>query len=324
VTINSPLAEWGFCTREKRTRPRSGPDTRRQDLGLVTMTDSASESLPQRWRRIEAKIKKRRKRKKAPRPDFFPRQTAKEIRSHFQFCYGRQLPDDDAGRDDAELMLAYLAQGPHSTVKMESFLQEWCPWMQPREREQFVQEAATSPPPYFTADELAERLGVTYAERQERGYRVIGAIDADKAERARLYFERRGTKARQRSEKHRRAKGAKPRAQYLAEALSSIKPWEAEGISRRTWYRRRSGKMGVAQVRSPINFSTKGERTCAIDLAARPQGDGRRKKVTSTTVHHLASLQYPARPMHLCGRSSSLSSLRWPSISPMLLCHLVR
>lgn len=31
---------------------------------------------------------------------------------------------------------------------------------------------------------------------------------------------------------------AQPRDQYLAESLSSKKPWEALGISRATWYRR--------------------------------------------------------------------------------------
>jgi hypothetical protein len=37
----------------------------------------------------------------------------------------------------------------------------------------------------------------------------------------------------------RRAKGVKPRAVYLETSLSRTKPWEAEGISRRTWERRR-------------------------------------------------------------------------------------
>lgn len=29
-----------------------------------------------------------------------------------------------------------------------------------------------------------------------------------------------------------------PRADYIANALSTTRPWESEGISRRTWYRR--------------------------------------------------------------------------------------
>jgi hypothetical protein len=32
---------------------------------------------------------------------------------------------------------------------------------------------------------------------------------------------------------------AQPRAEYEAQSLARSKPWEAEGISRMTWYRRR-------------------------------------------------------------------------------------
>jgi len=36
----------------------------------------------------------------------------------------------------------------------------------------------------------------------------------------------------------RRKRGHKTREEYLATSLSRLKPWEAEGISRRTYYRR--------------------------------------------------------------------------------------
>lgn len=32
-----------------------------------------------------------------------------------------------------------------------------------------------------------------------------------------------------------------PRAEYESQSLSRRRPWEAEGISRATWYRRRAG-----------------------------------------------------------------------------------
>lgn len=44
---------------------------------------------------------------------------------------------------------------------------------------------------------------------------------------------------RERQERVRRAAGRSIRAEWLAASLSSLKPWEAEGISRRTWERRR-------------------------------------------------------------------------------------
>ena len=51
---------------------------------------------------------------------------------------------------------------------------------------------------------------------------------------------------RQRDQAYRRANGAKPRARYEAESLARVKPREAEGISRRTWYRRRGTSPSAA------------------------------------------------------------------------------
>ncbi len=50
----------------------------------------------------------------------------------------------------------------------------------------------------------------------------------------------RRAKDRDRQRRKRRKAGVKPRKVYLAGALSQSKPWEAEGISRRTWERRRA------------------------------------------------------------------------------------
>src|SRR4029453_8580358 len=75
--------------------------------------------------------------------------------------------------------------------------------------------------------------------------------DVDKAARERLRREA----DRDRKERARRAKGAKPRAQ----ALSRTRPWDAEGISRRTWERRRAAAAaGVTQVR-PVQIITRKE-----------------------------------------------------------------
>ena len=41
-------------------------------------------------------------------------------------------------------------------------------------------------------------------------------------------------------ERRRRKKRQTPRAEWLARSLSRTKPWEAEGISRSTWERRRN------------------------------------------------------------------------------------
>jgi hypothetical protein len=95
-----------------------------------------------------------------------------------------------------------------------------------------------------SADALGRFLGVTYARRQRLGHTTTGSVDVRKQTRAvlrmrrrRLYWERR-----------RRSRGARPRA----EALTRTKPWEAEGMSRATWYRRRetSPQPAIAPLKS--------------------------------------------------------------------------
>jgi hypothetical protein len=83
--------------------------------------------------------------------------------------------------------------------------------------------------PLYKADDLGEYLHLTDAERTAWGIRTIGAVDISKRQRK----QRRQQKARERFRRLRRAKGA--HSQSLS--LSRTKPWVAEGVSRRTWYR---------------------------------------------------------------------------------------
>src|ERR1700731_870756 len=106
--------------------------------------------------------------------------------------------------------------------------------------EQIINEADTVPK-CRKADALGRYLRLTDKMRTALGITTIGSFDLSKRQRALRKRER----SRARKEMKRRAAGKKPRAEYLAAAISNTQPWRAEGISRRTWYRKR----GVAQVR---------------------------------------------------------------------------
>src|SRR5262245_61128681 len=168
----------------------------------------------------------------------FRRLTTRQITGVLLDRYGTSLPDDDAGRDDLALMLGYLIHMPHGTLKAENFIDLWAPWCVLGEKQMALREAALSPPTRLTADQLAERLGVTMELRSRLGLTVIGAIDCDRQSRADRRREPRRRRDRERMVAKRRGKGAKRRAEYEAQSLSRTKPWEAEGISRRWWYRR--------------------------------------------------------------------------------------
>jgi hypothetical protein len=172
-----------------------------------------------------------------------PRQFAtlrmRDLARIFRHRYGVHLPNDDAGRDDAIVAVNHLAHLPSPFPRIMLWLGLWTPWLTEGEQQHMAAQAIVDRL-FWTADELAWRLGVTSQERRELGVTTIGAIDENRAQR----LERRQTSARERMAEIRRAEGVKSRADYLRQ-FGTKKPWEAEGISRRTWFRRRNGTGSV-------------------------------------------------------------------------------
>lgn len=93
-----------------------------------------------------------------------------------------------------------------------------------------------------SADVLGDMLNVTSEEHRECRMHAIGIA-------CQTVSERRRRKDRDRKKAQRAAKGAKPRA----ESLSATKPWEAEGLSRATWYRRQAEAMQAAETGSSVH-----------------------------------------------------------------------
>lgn len=148
--------------------------------------------------------------------------------------YGRAIPDDDAGKDDIRIMVHHLAlmSGDQHT-RMKSWLVDWAPWMSAEEMAGLM-STVVAKPLRWRADKLAARLNLTEAERARLSIKTIGATDMTKGER----HAARQARKRQAKREQRRKQGVKPRDEYLTQSKEHTKPWEAEGISRRTWYRR--------------------------------------------------------------------------------------
>jgi hypothetical protein len=166
-----------------------------------------------------------------------------ELNLVFQDRYGRGdgayiLPDDDSGRDDAYVMCCHLANCPTNPLSIRhAWLRAHAPWMRAPERGSLLAKPALK----WKADSLAERIGLTFEERQRLKIRTIGAVDLNKAERT----ARRRAADREAKMRNRRATGAIPRAAYLAQSAARQQPWKGEGISRRTWQRRRARQNGT-------------------------------------------------------------------------------
>jgi hypothetical protein len=87
-------------------------------------------------------------------------------------------------------------------------------------------------PRRMKADHIAHRLGITLAKRAHLGLQTIGANDKPKAERK---ADRKTSNAAYQLAR-RKANGAKPHS----ESAARTKPWEALGLPRATYYRRRA------------------------------------------------------------------------------------
>jgi hypothetical protein len=158
-----------------------------------------------------------------------------DLSTLFRSRWGLVLPDDDAGRDDLRLAADHLAALAHPARAITRWLETWAPWLTLAEHRQIIADGIANQR-HWKADALAWRLRLTREERTMLGITTIGAIDHGKAARTK---KRREYQRNWKAEK-RRIAGAVPRAEYEAQSVEKTKPWMAEGISRRTWYRRRA------------------------------------------------------------------------------------
>lgn len=192
-------------------------------------------SYPDEVRRQERKAIARRYRKRSGEPAPMAALRVAELTRLLAARYGDALPDDDAGRDDAVLVCHHLARRAGNPVdRIFAWLEQRAPWMAADERAD-IAGRVTANPLRWRADTLAHRLRLTVDERTRLGIKTIGAIDQTAAERA----ECRRLKKQHAKEALRRSNGAIPRGEYLASSTQHQQPWQALGISRRTWYRRR-------------------------------------------------------------------------------------
>ncbi|MFL9824105.1 hypothetical protein [Rhodoplanes sp. SY1] len=205
----------------------------------------------------------------------------RELERLFRSRYGTELPDDDAGRDDLKIVAQHIVHlGPDAERHIVHWAQLWAPWLPTSEATALAIRSIANPIK-FSADVLAWRVRLTAAERQHLAITTIGAVDMNKAQRAEARKEKRREAARAR----RRASGARSRADYEAPSAEAWKPWEAEGISRSTWYRRR---------RAVMAGGSRPEREDAAESTAPAGGAGaldQRNEVLKSPVRQVRSQQ---------------------------------
>lgn len=144
----------------------------------------------------------------------------------FLHRYGITLPDDEAGREDAALMLAHIAVGADPEARMDHFLDLRCPWMSAAERNRAKAIAVTTRI-MWTADQLAAMVGLTMAERTRLNITTIGAIDCDAEARKSIRLEKQ--RARQREYRQAERERPKPPPSPSARAMALYRALPSTG-----------------------------------------------------------------------------------------------
>lgn len=153
---------------------------------------------------------------------------------------------------------------------------------------------------------LGCRIMLTATEREALSIGTIRPCDLTPAQFELARTEKRRVRNRALQTAKRRKAGAAPREHYLAQSRSRTRPWETEGISRATYYRKLARERARPRETgpSPTKLTTGRTRTC---LTVFPCGNAARKRTTDGCLWTVGRLQlgrqsahWPARPPMLC------------------------
>ncbi len=187
---------------------------------------SVSEKKARQRATIAWVYREARKRRGSPIPGF----RIRELERLAVHWWNGNIPDSDEGRVFVRVVANhFVGLSGKPRRRIDVWCERFAPWIGEDDLDEIV-ELATISPTLYSADRVARAIGLDIATRDCLKLTTIGAYDFDaKARKKRRLAENAARKRQKRAER-----GAKPRAQ----CVSQQKPWLAEGISERTWYRR--------------------------------------------------------------------------------------
>ncbi|MGY3584458.1 hypothetical protein ACVIGB_006484 [Bradyrhizobium sp. USDA 4341] len=189
-----------------------------------------------------------------PRPKAKQNVRMRDLENFFEHRYrGRQLSDDDSGREDLLIAAHHCHHFGDPDRKIRAWACQWAPWLSEDELTDLI-ERVCKRPLKWRADTLGKKLRLTHEERARLGITTIGAFDDSTRKRAMRREKRKADRRRAR----RHAAGATPQAASTERA----EPWKAAGISRRTWYRRRK-----AATSAPVSTVPTPTYSVTVDLS---------------------------------------------------------
>jgi hypothetical protein len=167
----------------------------------------------------------------------------RELEKLYRSRYGAILPDDDAGMEDMADALHHIPfMSGDVTGKMMGWIQKWAPWLR-NDQARALCERIVDDPQRFEADELGYRMRLDVFERERLEITTFSAFNMPK-----VWVLEDGTKHLLREAYRKAFKNRKrrdERKQRERPTITATQPWKAEGMSRATWYRKRSAEKNV-------------------------------------------------------------------------------
>jgi hypothetical protein len=185
----------------------------------------------------------------------------------------RQLPDDDAGREDLRELVMPISLAPNEPEKKVWFaIEVYAPWLPPKEATELMEDVFRTPLPQRkrTATDIGRRKNLKNHERERLRLWTMRPVDMTDGDLA----EQRKEKDRARKRRYRQKTGGKSRKA----SLSRRKPWLAQDICRRTWERRRAKAVASAVANtSEVILCRAADRVATLRCVERQQGLQERK-----------------------------------------------
>ena len=227
-------------------------------------------------------------------PGLFNAKRRREIIAHARHVGAAET--DDLGR----WLIAWIWQNPGAKDQVWSVMEaarRMGATITEEEAEAIIEEARTTRK-CRTADRMARWLQLTYDVRRALGITTIGSVNVDRRGRREI----RRVRDKVAKACKRRALGARPQEQ----SLSRTEPWRAEGMSKRTWYRRRQKQDPSTARWSPLrsvsplaSLGTKSPTAVPFLSAGTVSSTVERKIAADEVVPIVSGFDYSALPVEL-------------------------
>lgn len=193
-------------------------------------------------------IGQHRKRAVARKPVKLASMLAADTQRIMQRIHGVRIAESDRSVEDLRFLALVMSATKDGERRFRNFVDVNAPWFEDRIADAWIAAGCAKRP---SAKAISEHFSLTWAQRCAWGMRNVPAVDVTGEELKHLKAERRKELNRRRMQRARRKAGSVGRKAYCENSLAALRPWEAEGVSRRTWYRTRAKERATKDGTSP-------------------------------------------------------------------------